>query len=170
MSRALTAGAFAGLLLIIVLVVLLVGGDDEAGDGGDLTDTSSKPAIAVPDEEPPGELVVEDIVEGEGEPAEEGDQVTVQYVGVDYATGEQFDASWDSGQPFPFELGGGQVIPGWDEGVEGMREGGRRQLTIPPDLAYGEQGSPPAIGPNATLVFVVDLVSIDGPAGGGGQG
>jgi peptidylprolyl isomerase len=169
MNRAVIAGGFAGLLLVIVLVVLLTGGGEEDGaDGEDLTDTSTKPAIAVPDEEPPGELVVEDIVEGEGEPAQAGDQVTVEYVGVDYDNGEQFDASWDNGQPFPFELGAGQVIEGWDQGVEGMREGGRRQLTIPPDLAYGEQGSPPTIGPNATLVFVVDLVSIDSRGGGGG--
>ena len=85
--------------------------------------------------------------------------MTVQYVGVTFSTGEQFDASWDSGQPFSFQLGGGQVIPGWDRGLKGMRKGGRRELTIPPTLAYGAQGSPPAIGPNETLVFVVDLVN-----------
>ena len=98
---------------------------------------------------------------GKGKTAAKGDAVTVQYVGISYATGQQFDASWDSGQPFPFKLGQGEVIPGWDKGVAGMREGGRRRLTIPPEDAYGPAGSPPSIGPNETLIFVVDLVSID---------
>ncbi|MDP9294380.1 MAG: FKBP-type peptidyl-prolyl cis-trans isomerase, partial [Actinomycetota bacterium] len=84
----------------------------------------------------------------------------VQYVGVSFSTGEQFDASWDAGQPFSFPLGTGQVIPGWDKGVAGMRVGGRRKLTIPPDQAYGTAGSPPSIGPNETLVFVIDMVQI----------
>jgi peptidylprolyl isomerase len=84
----------------------------------------------------------------------------VQYVGVSYSNGQEFDASWDRGEPFEFTLGVGQVIPGWDEGVEGMKEGGRRKLTIPADKAYGPQGSPPAIGPNETLVFVIDLVKV----------
>ena len=123
-------------------------------------DTSVKPTIAKPSGEPPSRLVKKDLVRGEGRAAKSGDQVTVQYVGVSYSTGEQFDASWDSGQPFPFELGAGAVIPGWDEGVPGMRVGGRRELTIPPDQAYGPQGSPPAIGPNETLIFVVDVVDI----------
>jgi peptidylprolyl isomerase len=83
--------------------------------------------------------------------------VSVDYVGVNFSSGQQFDASWDRGEPFQFQLGAGQVIPGWDEGVKGMRVGGRRVLTIPPDLAYGPAGSPPVIGPNETLVFVVDL-------------
>jgi peptidylprolyl isomerase len=129
-------------------------------EGGDLTDTSVKPAVEVPEGEPPTELETEDIVEGEGEAAEAGDTLTMQYVGVSYATGEQFDASWDIGQPFIFELGAGTVIEGWDEGLVGMREGGRRQLVIPPDMAYGAAGSPPVIGPDETLVFVVDLVEI----------
>ncbi|MCP9490730.1 MAG: FKBP-type peptidyl-prolyl cis-trans isomerase [Solirubrobacteraceae bacterium MAG38_C4-C5] len=129
-------------------------------EGGDLTDTSVKPAVEVPEGEPPTELETEDIVEGEGEAAEAGDTLTMQYVGVSYATGEEFDASWDLGQPFIFELGAGMVIEGWDEGLVGMREGGRRQLVIPPDMAYGASGSPPAIGPDETLVFVVDLVEI----------
>lgn len=129
-------------------------------EGGDLTDTSVKPTVEVPEGEPPTELETEDIVEGEGEAAEAGDTLTMQYVGVSYATGEQFDASWDIGQPFIFELGAGMVIEGWDEGLVGMREGGRRQLVIPPDMAYGAAGSPPAIGPDETLVFVVDLVEI----------
>ena len=153
--------AFGGLAVLIVAVILIgrSGGDDDGG-GGDLTDTSTKPEIEVPDDPPPEELVVEDIVEGDGQEAKSGDNVTVNYVGVDYETGEQFDASWDSGQEFPFQLGSGQVIPGWDQGVEGMKVGGRRQLIIPPDLAYGPQGQPPDIGPNATLVFVIDLTAI----------
>ena len=123
-------------------------------------DTESKPEIPKPTGEPPTELVKRDIVKGKGPAAKAGDQVTVQYVGVSYSTGEQFDASWDNGQPFPFALGEGQVIPGWDQGVPGMKVGGRRELVIPPEMAYGAAGSPPAIGPNETLIFVVDVVDI----------
>jgi peptidylprolyl isomerase len=164
MNRALLAAGFAALLIVLVIVVAVGrgGDDDSSGSAGDeITDTSTKPSVEVPDADPPAELVIEDIVEGDGAEAAAGDQVTVQYVGVDYATGEQFDASWDGGEPFSFELGSGEVIEGWDEGVQGMGAGGRRELTIPPDLAYGAQGSPPAIGPGATLVFVVDLLSVE---------
>ena len=158
-SQKLALGGFAVVLVIVVAAVLIGrGGDDE--DSSALTDTSVKPVVEVPDEPAPAELVSEDIVTGDGATAESGDQLTVQYVGVDYETGEQFDASWDAGQPFEFELGAGGVIPGWDEGIEGMKVGGRRQLTIPPELAYGPQGQPPDIGPNATLVFVVDLLDV----------
>jgi peptidylprolyl isomerase len=125
-----------------------------------LTDTSQKPVIAKPTGQAPSRIVKKDIVKGSGETARAGDQVTVQYVGVSFATGEQFDASWDRGEPFRFALGTGGVIHGWDRGVAGMKVGGRRQLTIPPDLAYGEAGAPPSIGPNETLVFVVDLVDV----------
>lgn len=127
---------------------------------GDLKDTSAKPEVEKPSGPPPKQLVQRDIVKGTGAAAKAGDQVTVQYVGVSYSTGKQFDASWDSGQPFPFALGQGQVIPGWDKGVPGMKVGGRRELVIPPDMAYGAQGSPPAIGPNETLIFIVDLVDV----------
>jgi peptidylprolyl isomerase len=120
----------------------------------------TKPRIPKPEGDPPTQLVVDDVVEGEGAAAKAGDNLTVQYVGVSYSTGEQFDASWDGGQPFPFTLGQGMVIPGWDQGLEGMKAGGRRTLVIPPDLAYGSQGSPPAIAPNETLVFVIDLLEI----------
>jgi peptidylprolyl isomerase len=128
--------------------------------GGTLTDTSKKPAVPKPAGRPPSKLVVKDIVKGKGPAAKAGDDVSVQYVGVSWSTGKEFDASWDRGEPFTFPLGGGRVIPGWDKGVPGMKVGGRRQLTIPPDLAYGAEGSPPVIAPNETLVFVVDLVKI----------
>ena len=109
---------------------------------------------------PPTELVVEDLVVRNGAEAVNGSQVLVHYVGVAWSTKREFDASWDRGQPLPFQLGTGGVIPGWDQGVLGMKVGGRRKLTIPPDLAYGPGGYPPVIGPNETLVFVVDLLAV----------
>jgi peptidylprolyl isomerase len=127
-------------------------------------DLDAKPdtAAVLPSDrgEPPTELEIRDLVEGEGDEASAGDVVSVHYVGVDWEAGEQFDASWDRGQPFTFELGAGRVIAGWDQGVVGMQVGGRRVLTIPPDLAYGEQGAGDVIGPGATLVFVVDLLEV----------
>ena len=119
-----------------------------------------KPKIAKPEGEPPTKLVVKDLAKGKGAAAKPGSQLTVNYVGVSHATGEEFDSSFDSGQPFDFRLGASEVIPGWDEGLEGMKVGGRRMLTIPPDKAYGAQGQPPAIGPNETLVFVIDLLAV----------
>jgi peptidylprolyl isomerase len=127
----------------------------------DLEDTSVKPQIRKPTGSPASKLVKEDIVVGKGKAAKAGDTVTVQYVGVSFSNGEEFDASWDRGQAFTFPLGAQQVIPGWDKGLVGMKVGGRRQLTIPPEMAYGAEGSPPSIGPNETLVFVVDLEKID---------
>jgi len=124
-------------------------------------DVEEKPRIGTPAGEPPTELVSRDVVRGKGRPVREGDTASVQYVGVSWSTGEEFDASWDRGEPFAFPLGGGQVIQGWDQGVEGMRVGGRRELVIPPELGYGPAGSPPVIGPNETLVFVVDLVDVE---------
>jgi peptidylprolyl isomerase len=123
-------------------------------------DLKQKPEIPKPSGSPPTKLESEDIVEGKGKAAKDGDKVSVQYVGVAFSTGEEFDASWERGKPFDFTLGAGEVIPGWDQGVVGMKVGGRRQLTIPAELAYGAQGSPPAIGPNETLVFVIDLKKI----------
>jgi peptidylprolyl isomerase len=123
-------------------------------------DLKRKPAIPKPSGKAPKRLVIKDIVKGTGKTAKAGSVVTVQYVGVDFKTGKQFDASWDAGQPFQFQLGAQSVIPGWDQGVAGMKVGGRRELIIPPDLAYGPQGQPPAIGPSATLVFVIDMVSV----------
>jgi len=124
-------------------------------------DLSEKPAIAQPSGDPPTELQSVDIVKGKGKKAKAGDNVSVQYVGNSWSTGAQFDASWDRGsEPFTFPLGAGQVIPGWDQGVAGMKEGGRRLLVIPPDLAYGAQSPSPDIGPNETLIFVVDLAKV----------
>lgn len=125
-------------------------------------DLDAKPEIGPTSGEPPAELITEDIVVGKGRKAKPGDTVRVDYVGVLYDGGEQFDASWDRGQPFEFQLGAGMVIAGWDEGIAGMREGGRRLLIIPPDMGYGAQGAPPAIPPNATLVFVADLKKVRG--------
>jgi peptidylprolyl isomerase len=125
-----------------------------------LKDLSKKPVITKPSGDPPTGLQIDDIVKGKGKAARSGDSVSVQYVGASFSTGEEFDASWDRGEPFAFELGGGQVIQGWDSGIVGMKVGGRRQLTIPPEQGYGAQGSPPAIAPNETLVFVVDLKKI----------
>ena len=142
--------------------------DDDGADSGSTTaetettvsedvDTSERPDVTVPEGEAPAGLEIRDIVEGDGATAKVGDSVTVDYVGVAYSTGKEFDASWNSGQPFTFTVGQGAVIPGWDQGIPGMKIGGRRELVIPPDLAYGEQGAPPDIGPNETLIFVVDL-------------
>jgi FKBP-type peptidyl-prolyl cis-trans isomerase len=126
-------------------------------------DLGKKPTIKVtPDNPtPPGELVIKDIKKGTGKTAKAGDTVSVQYVGSLYHNNEVFDNSWDKGQPFSFPLGQGQVIQGWDKGVEGMTVGGRRELVIPPDLGYGAQGSPPTIPAGATLVFVVDLEKVE---------
>ena len=122
---------------------------------------SEKPVVDVPSDQPPSyQLEIEDLTVGEGEEAVAGRVVEVHYVGVSWRTGEQFDASWDRGEPFGFVLGQGQVIEGWDKGIAGMRKGGRRKLVIPPEQAYGAAGSPPAIGPNETLIFIVDLVDI----------
>jgi peptidylprolyl isomerase len=125
------------------------------------TPEATKPEVTVPRGKAPKKLVIKDLKEGTGATAEPGKQVSVQYVGVSYLNGRQFDASWDRGEPFAFQLGAGAVIPGWDEGVKGMKVGGRRMLVIPPDLAYGPQGSPPAIGPDETLVFVIDLLGVE---------
>ncbi len=121
---------------------------------------ATKPDVSVPGGEPPVDLVIEDLGEGSGDVAAAGTNVEVHYVGVSWSTGGQFDASWDRDETFEFRLGAGQVISGWDRGVEGMKVGGRRRLTIPPDLAYGRQGAGGVIGPNETLVFVVDLVGV----------
>jgi peptidylprolyl isomerase len=121
----------------------------------------TKPKVTVPKGAPPKKLEVKDLEEGSGAATKAGDAVTVNYVGVNYKTGKEFDASWDRGEPFTFTLGAGEVIPGWDQGVAGMKVGGRRELIIPPSLGYGSAGAPPAIPPNETLVFVVDLEAVE---------
>ena len=122
---------------------------------------NEKPQVDVPVGEAPSyQLELDDITVGDGDEAVAGSIVEVHYVGVSWASGEQFDASWDRGDTFKFGLGKGQVIRGWDEGVAGMKAGGRRRITIPPDMAYGKRGAGGVIGPDETLVFVVDLVGV----------
>jgi peptidylprolyl isomerase len=125
------------------------------------TDTSTKPNVTVPRGIPSNKFAYKDIVEGTGATAKSGDKVTVQYVGVGSETEKEFDSSWSRNEPFSFTLGAGEVIKGWDQGVEGMKVGGRRELVIPGSLAYGAAGSPPKIGPNETLIFVIDLLEVE---------
>ncbi|QWC84751.1 FKBP-type peptidyl-prolyl cis-trans isomerase [Nocardioidaceae bacterium] len=122
--------------------------------------TSEKPEIDFPDGPPPTDLQVTDLVEGDGPEATAGSTVQVHYVGVAHSTGEQFDASWDRGEPLQFRLGIGQVISGWDQGVQGMKVGGRRRLEIPSHLAYGDRGAGGVIAPGEALIFVCDLVAV----------
>ena len=165
------------IAVVAVLGVTACGDDDGGSAGGDATqetqatettpsedalkDTSTKPEIPKPTGIPPRRLVKQDIVKGKGPGAKPGDLVTVHYVGLNFSNGQEFDSSWDSGQPYPVQLGAGMVIEGWDKGLVGIRKGGRRMLTIPPELGYGADGFPPDIPPNETLVFVVDAVSIE---------
>ena len=123
--------------------------------------TEDKPKIEIPEGAPPCELVIQDIVEGDGTEAKEGDSLQVHYVGASWSTGEEFDASWEPGQPIDLSLM--QVIPGWQQGIPGMKEGGQRQLIIPPDLAYGENPPPgSSIAVGETLVFIIGLVKAGG--------
>lgn len=119
-----------------------------------------RPEIDFPGGEPPAYLDITDITVGDGAEATSGSTVSVHYVGVAFSTGEEFDASWNRGEPFDFPLGAGRVIKGWDMGVAGMRVGGRRKLVIPPHLAYGNRGAGDAIRPGETLIFVVDLLAV----------
>lgn len=136
-------------------------GAEDADTGADgAEDTSTKPKVTVPSGPQPSQLEERELVEGTGAEAKTGDEVTVQYVGVGYKSKEEFDASWDRNEPFTFSLGASQVIPGWDQGIVGMKVGGRRELTIPPNLAYGAAGYPPGIGRNETLIFVIDLLGV----------
>jgi peptidylprolyl isomerase len=125
------------------------------------TDLGKKPVVTVPKGVSPKKFAYLEIVEGDGPVAKSGDKVSVQYVGVGYDTEKEFDSSWSRNEPFSFTLGGGEVIKGWDQGVEGMKVGGRRELLLPPELAYGAAGSPPSIGPNETLIFVIDLLEVE---------
>jgi len=166
-------GVSLTILLCAMLVVAGCGGSGSSSSSTGSAESSpsastesppaskkTKPKVTVPKGAPPKKLVVKEIEKGSGATAESGDEVTVQYVGVNYKNGKEFDSSWSRNEPFPFQLGAGQVIPGWEQGVEGMKVGGRRELIIPPALAYGAAGSPPAIGPNETLVFVIDLLGV----------
>jgi peptidylprolyl isomerase len=155
--------------VVAVAVVAALGPSACGKSGGDKKTSSpaasggnagTKPTVTVPSGPAPTTLQKQDLIVGTGAQAVAGKKVSVQYVGVHYTTGKQFDASWDRHEPFSFTLGEGDVIKGWDQGVPGMKVGGRRQLVIPPDLAYGPGGAPPDIGPNETLVFVVDLLSV----------
>lgn len=119
--------------------------------------TDQKPVVEIPATDPPADLQIDDLVEGDGATAAAGMMATVDYVGVSWSTGDEFDASWNRNDTFSFNLGGGEVIQGWDQGVQGMKVGGRRRLTIPPEMGYGPSGAGNVIGPNETLVFVVDL-------------
>ena len=119
-----------------------------------------KPEIDFVDPEPPTDLVVTELSEGDGDEATAGTTVSVHYVGVSHSTGEEFDASYNRGTPLEFRLGAGQVIAGWDQGVQGMKVGGRRQLVIPPHLGYGDRGAGGAIAPGETLIFVCDLMAV----------
>jgi peptidylprolyl isomerase len=137
------------------------GGETSSSKEAEAPKKKTKPKVEAPSGAPPKELVTNDLEEGSGPEAKAGDTVTVQYVGVNYKTGKEFDSSWSRSEPFPFELGAGGVIPGWEQGIEGMKVGGRRELIIPPELGYGAAGSPPVIPPNETLIFVVDLEAVE---------
>ncbi len=126
-----------------------------------MTNMNEKPEVDFPEGEAPADLVIDDIVVGDGQEAKAGDVAHVHYVGVAFSSGEEFDSSWNRGAPLSFPLGGGRVIQGWDQGIQGMKVGGRRKLTIPPHLAYGDRGAPGAIAGGETLIFVCDLVGIN---------
>ncbi len=158
------------LVVALVSVALLAGGCGSSGDGTDASATVKKatPQQAAKRPEPtptlqtgpaPNQLEKHDLIVGTGPKAKPGEEVTVQYLGVLYKGGEKFDASWDRGEPFSFPLGEGLVIPGWEEGIAGMRVGGRRELIVPPAQGYGSQAAG-TIPPNSTLVFIVDLLGV----------
>src|SRR5215218_9840190 len=163
-----------GRLLIFALCAALAlaiagcgGSDSSTESSGDTAGSSSsdvstnlkvKPKVTVPEGEPPKKLEEIEVVEGDGAEAKEGDEITVQYVGVGYDSEEEFDSSWSRGEPSTFDLD--EVIPGWNQGIAGMKVGGRRELIIPANLAYGPTGSPPVIGPNETLIFVIDMLKV----------
>lgn len=136
---------------------------EKSGDESETTTKKekTKPKVTVPKGLSPNKFAYNDLEEGTGATAKAGDKVTVQYVGVGYDSEEEFDSSWSRNEPFSFTLGAGEVIKGWDKGVEGMKVGGRRELLIPGPLAYGAAGSPPSIGPNETLIFTIDLLAVE---------
>jgi peptidylprolyl isomerase len=156
---------------VVIAAALLLGACDGAdeeeqpvADETEVPEPRERPDVGAEVDltgDPPADLQIDELVPGEGEQVGAGDTVSVHYVGVGWSTGDEFDASWERRQPLTFTLGAGQVIEGWDRGVEGMRVGGRRVLTIPPDLAYGDRGVEGVIAPGETLVFVVDLLAAD---------
>ncbi|WP_104526565.1 FKBP-type peptidyl-prolyl cis-trans isomerase [Blastococcus saxobsidens] len=163
MTRRTVPGAFLALSLFLPLTAC---GEDDAApasSGAEVvtTDLSVAPEVPASDEEPPTDLVIDDVVVGEGDEAVSGSTVEVKYVGAFYETGEEFDSSWSRGEDttLPVTLGSGGVIPGFDQGITGMQEGGRRMVTIPSELGYGAGGAGPIPG-DATLVFVIDLVDV----------
>lgn len=119
-----------------------------------------KPEIDFPEHDVPNELIMKDVIEGDGPEAKTGDTVSAHYVGVAFSTGEEFDASWNRGAPLDFKVGVGQVIQGWDQGILGMKVGGRRRLEVPAQMAYGDRGAGSAIAPGEALIFVVDLMGV----------
>ncbi|GGY61676.1 peptidyl-prolyl cis-trans isomerase [Streptomyces omiyaensis] len=133
--------------------------DDDESDEAMMSEPT-KPEVEVPEGEAPTELTIRDLIVGDGPEAKPGAVVRVHYVGVTFASGKEFDASWDRQEPFKFAVGGGRVIKGWDRGVRGMKVGGRREIVIPPRLGYGKQSPSPLIPAGSTLVFVVDLLSV----------
>ena len=163
----------AGFLIgAVVVLAIVVGGGFALGlFGVDNSDLSVKPVIQAGSGDPPTEVVIDDIVEGTGPAARTGDTVDVQYVGALFEDGTEFDSSWSRGsQPFTVTLGQGQVIEGWEEGLIGIRKGGRREIIIPSDLAYGPTGQPPTIPADAALIFVVDAENVTPKGSGGNQG
>ena len=155
---------------VVVLAIVIGGGFALGLFGVDNTNLSTKPVIQAGSGDPPTEVVIEDIVEGTGPAARTGDTVDVQYVGALFEDGSEFDSSWSTGQPFVVTLGEGQVIEGWEEGLVGIRKGGRREIIIPSDLAYGPTGQPPSIPPDAALIFIVDAEKVTPKGTGGNQG
>jgi peptidylprolyl isomerase len=174
--RALTAVAVVAAVGIVAVLISFLGADDDGGgeaattttEAGPTTTAPPKPEVTVPDTPPPTTLQTTDLTVGDGAEAKLGDTVNVRYVGKIYATGEEFDSNYDAPEPAAVQLVSPGVIEGWAQGVPGMRVGGRRQLVVPPDLGYGEQGQPPDIPGNSTLVFVIDLVSVEEAAPTGG--
>lgn len=160
------------LIGAVVVLAIVVGGGFALGlFGVDNSDLSVKPVIQAGSGDPPTEVVIDDIVEGTGPAARTGDTVDVQYVGALFEDGTEFDSSWSRGnQPFTVTLGEGQVIEGWEEGLIGIRKGGRREIVIPSDLAYGPTGQPPTIPADAALIFVVDAEKVTPKGSGGNQG
>jgi peptidylprolyl isomerase len=167
-------GLIISIVSICAVLIAGCGGDDDSSSSSTSSTSSElpaanpklaaevgkkKPTVKVPSGPPPKALEKNEIVEGTGPEAKGGDEVTVEYVGVGYTTKKEFDSSWGA-EPFTFALGAGQVITGWEFGIPGMKVGGRRELVIPGPLAYGPEGSPPEIGPNETLIFVIDLLAV----------